>query len=79
MILYKTNKKAEIVADTTVGQTDIINIKEILKQRPSFRSIMCCETSKVNNIGERVQYRYENVEIGMSVYIDDRAESKRLG
>ena len=78
--LYKINKKAKIVADTPVGQTEIININEILKQGSSFKQIMCrLATSKVNDIGKRVQYHYEKVGIGMSVYKDDRAELKRLG
>ena len=33
---------------------------------------MCCTTtSKVNKIGETVQYSYVKIGIGMSVYIDD--------
>ena len=33
---------------------------------------MCCATtSRVNNIGETVQYSYGKVDIGMSVYMDD--------
>ena len=30
-ILYEMNKKAEIIVDTTVGQTESISIKEIVK------------------------------------------------
>ena len=30
-ILYEINKKAEIIVDTTVGQTESISIKEIVK------------------------------------------------
>ena len=52
-ILYKMNKKAEIIVDTTVGQTESISIKEIVKQGSIFGSIMCCATiSRVNNLGE---------------------------
>ena len=56
-ILYKMNKKkAKIIVDTTVGQTESISIKEIVKQGSIFGPIMCCATtSKVNNIGEIVQ------------------------
>ena len=55
-ILYEMNKKAEIIVDTTVGQTESISIKEIVKQGSIFGPIMCCATtSKVNNIGEIVQ------------------------
>ena len=49
------NKKAEIIIDTTVGQTEHISIKEIVKQGFIFGPIMCCATmSKVSNI--RGQY-----------------------
>ena len=35
---------------------------------------MCCATtSRVNNIGETVQYSYGKVDMGMSVYMDDIA------
>ena len=33
--------------------------------------ISCATTTKVNNIGETVQYRYRKTDIGMSVYMDD--------
>ena len=53
-------QKAEIIIDTTVGQIESINIKEMVKQGSIFRPIMCCATmSKVNNIWETVQYCYE--------------------
>ena len=53
-MLYEINKKAEMIVDTTVGQTESINIKEIVKQGSIFRPIMCCVTSsKVNNIGRQ--------------------------
>ena len=68
------NKKAEIIVDTTVGQTESISIKEIVKQGSIFGPIMCCATtSRVNNIGKTVQYSYRKVDIGMSVYMDDTA------
>ena len=68
------NKKAEIIVDTTVGQTGSISIKEIVKQGSIFRPILCyATTSRVNNIGETVQYSYKKFDIGMSVYMDDIA------
>ena len=55
-ILYEMNKKAEIIVDTTVGETESISIKEIVKQGCIFGPIMCCATTpRVNNIGETVQ------------------------
>ena len=44
-ILYEMNKKAEIIVDTTVGQTESISIKEIVKQGSIFGPIICCETT----------------------------------
>ena len=73
-ILYEMNKNAEVIVDTTVGQTESISIKEIVKQGSIFGPIMCCATtSRVNNIGETVQYSYGKVDIGMSIYMDDIA------
>ena len=41
-ILYKMNKKAEIIVDTTVGQAKSINTNETVKQGSIFEPIMCC-------------------------------------
>ena len=71
-IIYEMNKKAEIIVDITVGQTESIIIKEIVKQGSIFGPIMCCATtSRVNNTGETVQYSYGKNDFGMSVYLDD--------
>ena len=33
---------------------------------------MCCATTaKVNNVGEKVAYKYGEIEIGMLIYMDD--------
>ena len=70
-MLYEINKKAEATVDTTVGQTESINMKEIVKPGSIFGPIMCwATTSKVNKIGE-VQYSYRKIDTGMSVYMDD--------
>ena len=57
------NKKAEIAIDTTVGQTESINIKEIVKQGSIFGPIMCCATTyiKSEHIWETVQYCYRKI------------------
>ena len=74
------NKKAEIIVDTTVGQTESISIKEIVKQESIFGPIMCCATiSRVSNIGEIKQYSYGKVDVGMSVYMDDIAGAGGIG
>ena len=51
-ILYKMNRKAEIIVYTTVGQTESISIKETVKQGSIFGPIMCCATTlRVNKRG----------------------------
>ena len=51
-ILYKMNKKAEIILDTRVSQTESMNVKQIVKQGTIFGPIMCCATTlRVNNSG----------------------------
>ena len=50
--LYEMNKKAEIIVDTTVDQTESISIKETVKQGSIFGPIMCCATTlRVNKRG----------------------------
>ena len=45
-----------------------------MKQGNIFGPIMyCASASKVNTIQEAVEYQYGKVEIGMSVFKDDRA------
>ena len=41
----RNEQKAEIIVDATVGQTESINIKQVVKQGPIFRPIMCCATT----------------------------------
>ena len=70
-MLYEINKKAEKIIYTTVGQTKSVNIKQIFKQGSIFGPMCCATTSKVNNIGNTVQYSYGKIGIGMLVYMDD--------
>ena len=49
------NKKAKIIIDTTVGQAESINVKEIVKQGSIFGPIMC----------------YGKIDIGMLVYMEE--------
>ena len=50
----------------TVGQTESINEKEIVKQGSIFGPIICCATtSRINIIGGTVQYCYRKVGIGI--------------
>ena len=63
---------------TPVGNTDNIQVKELVKQDTTFGPIMCCtETSTVNGIGEELKYRYGKTNIGMPVFMDDKATSDK--
>ena len=69
-ILDEMNKEADVI--TPAGNTDNIQVKEVVKQGTIFGPIMCCaDTSTVNSIGEEVKYRYGKINIGMPVFIDD--------
>ena len=73
-ILYEMNKETDIIIRTPVGNTDNIQVKEVVKQGTIFGPIMCCaETSTVNSIGEEVKYSYGKINIGMPVFMDDIA------
>ena len=73
-ILYEMNKETDVIIKTPVGNTDNIQVKEVVKQGTIFGPIMCCaETSTVNSIGEEVKYRYGKINIGMPVFMDDIA------
>ena len=73
-ILYEMNKETDIIIRTPVGNTDNIQVKEVVKQGTIFGPIMCCaETSTVNRIGEEVKYSYGKINIGMPVFMDDIA------
>ena len=73
-ILYEMNKETDIIIRTPVGNTNNIQIKEVVKQGTIFGPIMCCaETSAVNSIGEEVKYSYGKINIGMPVFMDDIA------
>ena len=73
-ILYEMNRETDVIIKTQVGNTDNIQIKEVVKQGTIIGPIMCCaETSTVNSIGEEVKYRYGKINIGMPVFMDDIA------
>ena len=84
-ILYEMNKETDVIIKTPVGNTDNMQVKEVLKQGTIFGPIMCCtETSTVNSIGEEVKYRYGKINIRMPVFMDDiatagKAEQIRKG
>ena len=68
------NRETDIIITTPVGNTENIQVKEVVKQGTIFGPIMCCaETSTVNSIGEEVKYRHGEVNIGIPVFMDDIA------
>ena len=68
------NKETDVIIKTPVGNTDNIQVKEVVKQGTIFGPTMCCaETSIVNSIGEEVKYRHGKINIGMPVFMDDIA------
>ena len=73
-ILYEMTNETDVIIKTPVGNTDKIQVKEVVKQGTIFGPIMCCaETSTVNSIGAEVKYRYDKINIGMLVFMDDIA------
>ena len=73
-ISYEMNKETDVIIKIPVGNTDNIQVKEVVKQGTIFGPIMCCaETSTVNIIGEEVKYRFGKINIGMPVFMDDIA------
>ena len=73
-ILYKLNEKAQVKINTLYGETENIEINEVVKQGTTYGPIMCCaSTAKVNEIGEKLICKYGNIEIGMPIFNDDKA------
>ena len=73
-ILCEMNKEIDIIIRTPVGNTDNIQVKEVVKQGTIFGPIMCfIETFTVNSIGEEIKYRYDKINIRMPVFMDDIA------
>ena len=72
-ILYEMNKETDIIIRTPVGNTDNVQVKEVVKQGTIFGPIICCaETSTVNSIGEEVKYNGK-ITNRMPVFMDDIA------
>ena len=69
-ILYEMNKETGLIVRTPIGNTEHIQVKEVVTRDTIFGTIMCCtETSNVNSIGEEVKYKYGKINIGMLVFI----------
>ena len=70
-ILYKLSETAQVKINTQYGDTENIEMKEVVKQGTTYRPIMCCASlTRVNEIGEKVICKYGNVEIGTPVFMD---------
>ena len=74
--LYEMKKETDIILRTPVGDTDNIQVKEVIKQCTIFELIMCCaETCAVNSIGEEVKYSYDKINIKMPVFMGQIARA----
>ena len=78
-ILYEMIKETNIIIRTPVGNTDNIQVKEVVKQGTIFGPIMCRNhpqkhppiyVETVNSIGEEVKYRHGKINTGMPLYMD---------
>ena len=70
-MLYKINKTTEITKDTTTSSIESMKITEVVKQGSIFGpNIYCAAAAKVNDIGEKVFYRYGKIEISIAVCMD---------
>ena len=66
-------KETDIIIRTPVGNTNNIQIKEVVKQGTIFEPMCYAETSIVNSIREEVKYSYGKINIRMPVFMDDIA------
>ena len=78
-MFYEISKTTEIVVDTAIGNTESIEITEVVKQGLIFAPIMCCATTaKVNDVEERVDYNYGEIEIGTLIYISEQVKAGNI-
>ena len=79
-ILYKLNETAQVKINTPYEDTKNIEIREVVKQGTTYWSIMCCESiTKVNEIGEKVICKYDNIKMGMLAFMGDIAATIDVG
>ena len=72
MMLFRLNHIANKTIKTPVGDTEDFTIMNVVKQGTTHGPIICCaETSQVNNGEESVKYQYEQVDVGVPVFMDD--------
>ena len=64
----------QVKINTPYGDTENIEIREVVKQGTTYGLIMCCtSTAKVNEIGEKIICKYGNIEIVMPLFMDNIA------
>ena len=72
MMIYKMNEEATLVVKTPVGNTEEIQIRDLVRQGSIYGPTLCCvSTAKVNDIGEEVKESLEEIQIGMLIFMDD--------
>ena len=68
---YEINKTTKIVVDNAIGNTESTEITEVINEGSIFGPTMsCATTAKINDVREKVDYKYREIEIVMSIYID---------
>ena len=69
-MLYEINKTTRIILDIANWEYQSIKIAEVVKQDFIFGPRICCTTkTKVKDVGEKVDHKYGEIEIGMSINI----------
>ena len=72
LMLYLMNEKAKIKVKTPIGETDMFEVKEIVKQGTIWGPEMCCvETDAINRVGENCTTAIGDVLYGILGYVDD--------
>ena len=68
---YEINKTTKIVVDNAIGNTESTEITEVINEGSIFGPTMsCATTAKINDVREKVDYKYGEIEIVMPIYID---------
>ena len=76
-MVYEMNK-TKIVVCIEIRNRDSIQVTEVVKQALIFEPKMCCATTaKVKNVVGKVDYKYGEMEIAMSIYMDDTSVTGR--
>ena len=72
-LMYELNKKATITVRTPVGETNPVEVQEIVKQGTLYGPILCdINTDKVNKIGSKIVSTIgPNIASEASIYVDD--------